>query len=329
MDYTLIPSSDILNDYITRYHPDGESIDESLFRAIADDTIYKIIGNQTKLFGIVIIDIKNFTGQLPKNYSSDIQAVFRLKPEKYRRVEITQMIQDIPGNECKLEINLKCPACHREHCSCGDVIAQVNVDRIWRMANPEYIAAASKFYTDSFNPLSDNLHHLHEDSRFKLMKRTTDNWFSIRYYVGDCVRLLPTMAIEYKIVNGKVITNFEEGQVMMAYLGDHLGEDGYKLVPNNPRAIEAVMSAFKHILMERRFLIQLDQNSRMALQMLTQEMEIKIQRARTELNFPEYNEFIAAIQGDWRKMYNPQYWHNGGRARPDHYNPSNDYNFIV
>ncbi len=57
MDYTLIPSSDILNDYITRYHPDGESIDESLFRAIADDTIYKIVGNQTKLFGIVIIDI--------------------------------------------------------------------------------------------------------------------------------------------------------------------------------------------------------------------------------------------------------------------------------
>lgn len=330
MDYTLISHKDLINDYVTRYLPAGESIDESLFRSIADDTVYKIVGNSTKLFSMVWIDIKDFKGNLPKNYSVDIQAIFRFKEPIHKRVEITQMIQKIPGNNCSLEINLKCPACHQEKCSCGQIIAEIDVDRVWRMANPEYTAAASKFYSDSFNPLSYSRlgSSIMEEFRFKLMKRTRDNWFSMNYYLGDCVHLTDQDLVEYKIVNGKIITNFQEGEVILAYLGDHLDIDGYRMAPNNPRAIEAILTAVAHANMQKKFYTQLDQNTRLALQMLTQELELKISRARTQLNFPTYNEFISALQNDWRKMFNPLYWYKGGKASPDDYDPSNEYNFV-
>ena len=199
MDYTLISSADLMTDYIQRYHPSGEALDESLFRSIADDTLSKVMTNQTRLFGIVLLEVKNFTAKLPKNYVSDIQAIFRLKKKMYPRVEVSQFIKRIPGNKCHLEINVKCPACHQEQCECGNVLYEADVDAIWRMSNPEYTAASSKFFSDYANTNSYRRDYI-DDAGFKLMKRTQNNWFAIRYYVGDCVDILDTTPLEYKMV---------------------------------------------------------------------------------------------------------------------------------
>lgn len=325
MDYTLISSKDLVNDYNRRYVPEGESIDESFLRSIADDTLSKIMTNQTRMFGIVQIPIKDFKGTLPKNYVSDLQAAYRVKNNYHQHTEITQFVQRIPGNKCHLEINVRCPVCHKDQCTCGKILAQVDVDAVWRMSNPEYTAAASKFFADFVNTGRYRYEPFGEG--YFLMKRTTNNWFSMSYYLGECVNILPTTAIEYKIVNGSIITNFEQGEVVLAYLGEHLDDDGYKLVPNNTRVIEAIMTACMYAAMERKYYITLAQDTRIALDRLTQELEIKIKRARIEIDSPEFSEFISIIQNDWRKMYNPYYWYNAGAPQPDAYNPSNQYNY--
>lgn len=323
MHYTLIPSKDLLNDYIMRFHAEGKPLDESLFRAIADDVTYKIIGDQTKKFGIVYLDIKNFKSKLPKNFTKDLAAIFRFKPKHFQHTEIVQMVQKIPGSKCDLEINLKCPSCKQERCNCGKVIVDLDADRIWRMANPEYTAAASKFYSDSFNSIFPK-HNRVCDNGFKRMYPTTNNWFNINYYIGDCERIIDTTVIEYKIINGEIITNFEEGQVVLAYLGDHLDEEGYRLVPNNPLAVEAITTSVKLSELEKRYYNELTPDLRQAVDRLTQDSRYKIARARTELNFPSYTELIAAIQTSF-KMDNSNYYLRDGLDYPDKFNSSNTY----
>lgn len=326
MDYTLIPASDLIADYLRYYHPKGEPLDESLFYAIADDTVSKITTAQTRLLGIVMLDVKNFTATLPKNYRSDLQAVYRFNTKPRSRQEISQFIKRIPGNQCHLEINVKCPACHQEQCECGNVLYEADVDTIWRMSNPEYTAAASKFFNDYAN-MNNPRQHVFEDFKFKIMKRTTNNWFSTRYYLGECVDIVKERAMEYKIINGKMITNFEKGEVVLAYLGDHLDKNGYRLIPNLTRVIEAVLTAVAHAFLRKRYFTTLSQDSRMAYQIFSQELETKIRRARDEMDHPSYTELISILHSDWRKMFNPLHWHNAGAVSVDEFNPSNNYNY--
>lgn len=327
MDYKLITSDSLIGDYKRRYHNDNDPFDESLFKAICDDTLSKIKNENISKINIVHLDIKKFKARLPKNYIRDVQAIFRLhKVENYRYGYISQMIQSIPGSECNLEINVKCPACHQLECNCGKVIAEIDVDYMWRMSNPEYIAAASRFFHDYANPTKPSLNNWFDNSWY-LMTRTVNNWFATNYYLGECKNIKADTNIEYKVVNGEIITNFEEGEVILVYFGENLDKDGYKLVPDNTRVIEAIYSSVAHATMAKKFYTQLTPDTRLAYQMLSQEMEIKIKRASGELDFPEVTEMVSLIQNDFRRLFDPQWWYRGGNKVPDSYNPSNNYNY--
>jgi hypothetical protein len=100
---------------------------------------------------IVHINIKNFRGKLPKNYSSDLQALFRLKKDKRNETRIVGLNYEIEGINCKTEVTTKCSLCHQEQCWCPKHIMEIKPDIFWKMSNPEFFAATSKFFSDFYN----------------------------------------------------------------------------------------------------------------------------------------------------------------------------------
>jgi hypothetical protein len=319
-----ITSDALINDYIRRYGSDNESIDESLFKAVVDDTLTKIVPKQYNKIDIVTIEIRNNKGRLPKNYIEDIQCVFRLKPKLHMVERISEIKLEIPGVKCHQEITIKCPLCHQENCHCGKPIMELDTDLIWRMTHPEHIAAMSKFFADFYNPEKSTDRNV-LDSRWYLMRRTVDNWFATKYYSKTC-KMHECKAIEYRIVGGDIIVNFDEGQVMLAYFGENLDEYGYRMIPNEPRVIDALMTAVLHLNMSKKFFKELTPDLRIALNMLDMKLEREILRARVELDWPTYNELISICQNVLRKMFDPYHWYSGGMTQADQYNPSNNYN---
>jgi len=320
MDYTLISSKDLISDYTRRYQAEGDPIDEGFIRSIIDDTVPKMVGKQLKKFSLALLDVKDNRTQLPKNYSHFLQAAYKTVDQIIPKEEVSQFVQGLPGNLCNLEINVKCPACKQDHCNCGKILYEVDVDKIWRMSNPEYTAAASKFFSDYYNPTRYRGYNY--PSSFTLMDRSNDTWFGLNDLT---CKKDHAETIEYKIYNGTMTTNFREGEVLLAYMAHDMDKDGYRLVPNVPRVIDAVLTAVIHAVMERRYYITLDRNVLQALDRLDRDKEVKITRARAEIAYPEYDEFVSILKTDWRKMFNPNYWHNAGKATPDKYNPGNNY----
>lgn len=321
-----ISSDSIINDYIRRYGSDTEPIDDSFIKSIVDDTLSKIVPKALQKIDIVHINIKNFRGKLPKNYSSDLQALFRLKKDKRNETRIVGLSYEIEGINCKTEVTTKCSLCHQEQCWCPKHIMEIKPDIFWKMSNPEFFAATSKFFSDFYNQ-EKWYHGDNRDNKFYLMSRTTDNWFAIKYYTKDCDKV-DGKAIEYKILEDNILTNFEEGEVLLCYFGEYLDENGYKKLPEDPRVIEALMTAILHAVISKKYYTQLTPDLRLALDRLDSKLEKDILRARVELDTPDYNELLAICQNVLRKMFDPFHWYSGGMRQPDVYNPSNNYNII-
>lgn len=324
MEY--ISSDSILNDYIRRYSSDTEPVDDSFMKSIMDDTLTKIVPKEIKKIDIVYLDIKNFKAKLPKNFISDIQGVFRLKPEFHPVTKISEIQYTIPGVKCSTETTVKCSICHQEQCWCGKPIMEIDADMFWRMNNPEHVAVLSKFFSDFYN--QEKWYHGNVlDNKFYLMHKSIDNWFAKKYYTKDCNKS-DCKAIEYKIIDRDIITNFDEGEVLLCYFGEYLDENGYRKVPNEPRVIEALMTAILHATISKKYYTTLTPDLRLALDRLDSKLERDIMRARVELDLLDYNQLVSICQNILRTVFDPYYWYSGNMKKPDDYNPSNNYNII-
>jgi hypothetical protein len=176
---------------------------------------------------------------------------------------------------------------------------------------------------------------------FKLMRRTCNTFYNIPYHIGNCVNFNIDSPVEYDVhpsgIDGyQISTTFKEGEVLLAYVSEVTNKDGYRLIPNTERSLEAVVSGIDErvaFLYWRRN--RGDAHARVDYQVTKQIMEQNIGRAVSELKMPDKDKWLNFLNTHWKQLI-PYWTYDSDRnlSNPNRRDPGDywgkirpDYNF--
>jgi len=240
MDLEYISIKSVLEDYVD-FAGEELQLKESVVLKVADDTMSKIMTGENLDFRIARLEVKNFQAMLPKGFKMVVQAAYRDSTPRYiTREQVVGWQQKVWGTDCKLNITLECPDCHQEICNCSNDVVIVEADDFWRDSHPEFVANKFKHFYNYGN-LGEPMGMPCEG--FKLLKRTSNSFFSTKYHIPGCVNLSFDCDYEYDIAPPKMILNFKEGEILLAYMSIAYDSDGYRMIVNHPRVHEALFYA--------------------------------------------------------------------------------------
>ena len=325
--YKYISIKSIIEDVFRNTYNDG-SIDKTDLLVFADDAIDRIIPGSEFAHRIVLLDVKNYTCTLPRDFKYVCQAAYNAEYEDYcvDKEQVVQWTQQSLTNECNLEINLKCPPCTE---LCDDDVIEVDADFIWESAHPELQASYMRhFHTyRNFNERGKSCYY---HPHFRLMRMTSNNFFNVPYHIDNCLNINYDTTVEYSIDhNHKMVTNFKEGQVLVSYLGYVMDDEGYRMIPD----ISIVFRAVNHYIEERlafkQYKMTRKQEDRIFWQQMFELAEKFIARARAELDMPTPDRMKQFIDNHWRKVIRyTDFEANLGKFKPDEFAyPDQTYNF--
>lgn len=310
----------VLEDYLD-YTGEEFQVEESVILKIANDTVLKIINAEQLELRIVRLDVKNYEAILPKGFRQVVQAMYRDKTpnsKKVTREEVVEWTQKIWGSDCELKINLECPECHQDSCSCNSDIAIVDIDRIWQDSHPEYYA--SKKYLHTFGSLDRAGGN--RCSEFRLMKRTSNNFFNVPYHVQGCININFDSDVSYEIALPKIVVNFKEGEILLSYLSVVMDSDGYNMIPDHPRVHEAIFHAIDEKMIYKKMRQTGDMRMMNLYQLAGQKKNQAITMARSAIMIPSPDKWNQFLQNHWKKFL-PETLDrieaNLGRFSPDRY----------
>ena len=301
MDLEFISIKTVLEDYVD-YSGEELQIPESVILKTANDTLQKILTGENLDMRVAKIDIKNYQAILPKGFKSVVQCLYRdATPKKVRREEVIEWSQNLYNNDgCKLKINLECPTCHEETCDCNSDVVVVNVDRLWQDSHPEYYA--SKKYLHSYGRIGEPNPNPCYD--FKIMRRKQGNFFATQYHVPGCVNLSfddPNRA-EYDISLPKIITSIKEGEILLSYMSVALDDNGYHLIPNHPRIMEALFYAIEERVMWKNYRKSGDNKYRDLFLLAEKKKNETISLSRSAIQVPSYDAWMEFARSHWTKL---------------------------
>jgi len=294
-----------------------------------------------KVQRIVVLNIDDYRARLPNGFLAVVQAAYREEPKECcTREQVVKWVENtFDKHGCKIEISLVCPACSKIECSCDQSFVEVDANRIYQDAHPEQYYGYMKHFYAYGNTFSRGQGCVYTDE-FQLMRRTVDAFYNIPYHIGDCVNFKVDSPVEYDISAGIdgglfISTTFKKGEVLLSYMSEKTDEFGYRMVPDTPRCIEAVL----HFLDERlayRAWRKTGDSARyrdwIALEGLRDK---KIARAVAELKLPDQDKFKNFLSTTWKQPI--PFWHydksrnlhNPNVRDPGYYWPGvrRDYNF--
>lgn len=210
----------------------------------AQDEAERLVSGDVGKEYIVLLEIDNYTAELPINFQREVQAAYNIYPRKpVLRQEVSEFTQPIfDGTGCELKINIECPKCHKEQCSCSVPVVEVEADYLYQIANPQHHTA----YWNHFHHYV-NLTEYPDDRRcgyhpqFRLMYPKINDFWNMEYNLSQCVHFEVDNEISYIIDDRNIVVNFEKGQVLVNYIGLRLDENGRSLIPSDPDAIDAIV----------------------------------------------------------------------------------------
>lgn len=249
LQYTSIKGliTDVLDE--TGY---DEQIRENTMYKWMEDVLRKILPPDSMVHAVALIEIKDFEGMLPDGFVKITQT--GCIPEFDRcvtRTEVTQIVDHMMG--CEMEINLNCPKCKENRCSCSTPVITVDANEIYRNTHPEHFLGKirSLYNFGTFGEL--NPHEYAYLQKFHLMKPAHGSMWNTYYHLGDCAPVNFDTRYEYKLNNKKMIVNFKEGQVALGYLSLRVDDEGYLMVPNHPYFFDALTWTVKEKIYFRKF----------------------------------------------------------------------------
>lgn len=282
-------------DFIEDMGFDQKLIDDELYKKWAIDATKLISTDEQLKHNIALLTVKNYKAELPDDIKIVCEVAFKQNKEeekcgskKERIIQYTQSTAD----DCEIEINLKCPKCHKFECKgCNnhnDVV--VDVDRIWEMSNTHY-HYSSKFMRVSHFGQGYSAH----TDMFRLMRHTTSDWFGVQH-MPKCLNLnCPQCVEEYSIQFPNIEVSFEEGELLISYLGQMTDENGDIMVPNHPSVIEAISEHlhFKHF--KRDYAISKRMEDYRAYVDARQHRDQAIGRARSAMQIPSFQDWTQYL----------------------------------
>lgn len=325
----------------------SEEIDNDVYGGISENDILAwghdgtgLISTATqKVQRIMVVPIDQYRGKLPKGFLAVIQAAYRENPEKpCIREQVVQWTQEtFDKSGCKIVIDLDCPACSKVDCTCNNPIVEVDVNRIYQEAHPEYYYGYMRHfyaYGNTFNREQGCAY----TNEFRLMRRTSNTFYGVPYHIGECVNFYVSSPVEYDIDfagpdNLYISTSFKKGEVLLSYMSEKTDELGYRMVPNTPKAIEAVLHYIDERMAYKAWRRSGDPSKRVDWQILNGLRSEKIGKALAELKMPDQDKWKNFLATTWkqsipfwhydksRNLYNPRETDNGhywGMVRPDY-----------
>lgn len=308
MRYPTISIHTIIEDYLDFSGHEGE-LDETWVLKQANDAVERLSTDQQLVHVIEILDVKNYKTKLPDKLQYICQAAYRIESQNCcSREEISQFTQKVLGTDCELEINIKCPQCHQTSCSCDQAAIEVDVNRIYETAHPEYFTRyMDHFYRSGGNTIRGTRSYYHPG--FYLMKKTSNHFFNIPYHIDECINLRTDCAVEYDIHHPNLVVNFKEGEVLLSYLAVATDEDGYRLIPNVEVVFEAINYYIEERMAFRKYRQTREQKDRIFWQQMKELREKHIARARTQLQTPAPDEWWQFVENHWRKVLPYYNWY--------------------
>lgn len=261
--------------------------------AWANDAAYIISTDEQLVHKIILLNVNDYKVELPKDFKYIIQAAYKIDNKKscsQLKTEIVQFKQKQWG--CELEINVKCPKCHKVECSCDEPSFVIDVNKMWANAHPEHMMAYAKHFY-SFGKTYKNSCCYHDE--FRLMRPNSSSFHNLNYHIGNCINLNLDCEINYTVELPNIIVNFKEGTILLAYLASNTDEDGYLMIPDTPRSHDAIYRYVQERMLYKKYLEDFSQNVRIAWQTSVELKEKAISRARAELQTPEQDEFSSFV----------------------------------
>lgn len=291
-------------------------IDEFLIYKFANSAMEMLSTDEQLEENIALIQVRNYKVELPDNFKFVVQAAYNIEEEYCSREEVVQWTQKaLDGSGCNITIDLDCPRCHKTECSCNSTVLTVDINRIYENAHPELYTSYMNHFYKSGGTTKRGTHSFYHP-RFCLMRPKSGSFHNLPYHIGKCLNLDVDCEIEYAIDHPYMIVNFEKGQVLLSYLGVKRDEDGYRLIPNNEYAIDAIIAYIEERMAYTRYRSTESPTAERFWLHAKQEKNSKMRIAKSKLQMPSQDEWKVFLDNYWRKIV-PYYFYEQNMRRFD------------
>lgn len=238
MDINFISNKFIIDDFTSDF--DISTDDEGLLYKWAETATKKITPASRKLYKVELLDVENYSAKKPNDFAAVCQVAYNVEFSD-KRIEVDRVVEWMSTEieECDLTITLNCPKCKepKTNCGCGDTSIGIDVDRLWLQSHPELIVT-NKHMIGYSNQIKEG--KVNTPPCFELMGRNTNNLKTNLHHIQNCPNDVVVCDVKYEIKNEKIEVNFPSGQILLSYLADETDEQGYRLIPDHPLALEAI-----------------------------------------------------------------------------------------
>lgn len=280
-------------------------IDPETLKKWGNDDASRMITDEQLVHNIALLNVRDYRAELPINFSFVNQVAFALnRKDCCTREQVVEWTKQA-SNGCKVNISLDCPECGVNDCECSNPIVKVDVNEVWKSANPQATAAYLSFFYGYGGTTQRDGRNCWVMPQFKLMRPSPNTFFSIPYYVDGCTASVDNMA-EYKVVPPNIITNFKEGQLLLSYMGTDIDDEGWLYIPNLPEVFEAISFGIDEKLARRAYGKKKDSANRAYWMDMRQMKERAIARAKSKLQIPDADEWMVLMRNHFNKL--KPYW---------------------
>jgi len=290
-----------------------EAIDESLFiRWITDYDNMTGIAEELS-HHICHLYVDGYKTEMPDNFKKAQQVVARTKKDfSYSRKEVVNSwLTHTQDPNCKIESELVCNKCALNDpdckiCRCEIPIYEVPIDRIWEIGNPQHYLSGwerSGVIGKGKGIKRD------QTTEWTPLRSAMDDFYKEKYFLNDCLNFNSgacgnnSFSLEPPYIN----VDFEEGEIILSYLGTTLDEDGDIMVVDDAHYLEGLIhhldykwwnrEAKRHAFSGRTNMRLFKQYANQA----KQERELSISRYKARTVVPDYKEWNTFVKKVWNQ----------------------------
>lgn len=276
-------------------------LNDSVLLKWGEQKAQEVITDEQLSHNISWLTVENYKATKPKNVKIILEVAYKKeKPKdscKAKGIQITQYVQDTHEG-CTVEYNVKCNKCKEVSCNCVKEDVIFEIDSRVAARRPEiyydnYLRAGRfgegySIYTPSFKILP------HAKAK---------GLHNIKNHIPNCP-MFTLKGEDWYVMDGDHFeVSFEQGELLVSYMGTKLDENGDLMVPDHPYAYDAITEFMIYKYYRKQYLEKRDPSDRAIYSEAFQLSNLATQRARNTLNIPDFNSFLSYWANNaWVKM---------------------------
>lgn len=291
----------IANDWLTEMEYRGKTKPDIIYR-YAHNAAEMLIGSESLSYQVALIDVENLQGKVPKNFHSEtlVACIDNIQHE-INRGRITSYTKDVFGTDCQIEVNLLCPECHEEKCSCATPVIEIDIDDVYLNTHPHLKQISNQNMIGWAAVQDDGFPTKSPFFGFEIMRPKVSNeiLWNMEFYLGECEHQNLEGRYSYQIDGDTFTTDLKEGKVVIAYLAYKKDADGYYMIPDNVWAVEAIKSWITYSFKWKEYIMHGNQGDRLKWKDAENKALSEIQNAKSKMELPTAAKWYRIMSERW------------------------------